>query len=43
MRKWVLAQSPKRKEFHLTKRQQNSKKKFLKNNALRHPYQRLTE
>ena len=32
-----------KKVFHLTKRQQNSKRKFLTNNALRHPYQRLTE
>ena len=43
MRKWVLAQSQKRKEFHLTKRQHNSKRKFLKNNALRQPYQCLSE
>ena len=43
MRKWVLAQAEKRKEFHLTKRQQNSQRKFLKINTLRHPYQRLTE
>ena len=33
----------KKEEFHLTKRQQNSKRKFLKNNALRHSYQRLTQ
>ena len=44
MRQWVLlAQPQKRNEFHLRKRKQNSKRKFLKNNALRHPYQRLTE
>ena len=43
MRIWVLTQWQEMQEFHLTRRQQNSNRKLLKNNALRHSYQRLTE